>query len=243
MLLLLGQRQGHVVRPHAGLGVIGRLSRGVRVLVPGLHLCGAAHPGVVVFPVGSVADGGLYRRSDEPIQGALGNMRNRITYVSGEDRESLLFGATWFYDLIRQVVIPAVVLFSLPLCVRLSLSIFDFDHLFVKFYENPFILLSDLNGVETLRVSARSIVYLLALFFVMQYISRAIHATWQYGRYFAFMRKHNRTSIRPNEINLSLGNSIISVMVWMLFAMVVISVWQIPTVWATGLNATVSAAR
>ena len=62
------------------------------------------------------------------------NMRNRITYVSGEDRESLLFGATWFYDLIRQVVIPAVVLFSLPLCVRLSLSIFDFDHLFVKFY-------------------------------------------------------------------------------------------------------------
>ena len=157
------------------------------------------------------------------------NMRNRITYVSGEDRESLLFGATWFYDLIRQVVIPAVVLFSLPLCVRLSLSIFDFDHLFVKFYENPFIRLSDLNGVETLRVSARSIVYLLALFFVMQYISRAIHAIWQYVRYFAFMRKHNRTSIRPNEINLSLGNSIISVMVWMLFAMVVISVWQIPT--------------
>ena len=157
------------------------------------------------------------------------SMRQRITYVSGEDRESLLFGATWFYDLIRQVAIPVIVLLSLPLCVRLSLSMFDFDHLFVKFYENPFIHLSDLSGVETLRVSARSIVYLLALFFVMQYVSRAIHAIWQYGRYFAFMRKHNRTSIRPNEINLSLGNSIISVMIWMLFAMVVISAWQIPT--------------
>jgi small-conductance mechanosensitive channel len=113
--------------------------------------------------------------------------------------------------------------------VNLSLSIFDFDHLFVKFYENPFIHLSDLSGVETLRVSARSIVHLLSLFFVMQYVSRAIHASWQYGRYFAFMRKHNRTSIRPNEINLSLGNSIISVLIWMLFAMIVISVWQIPT--------------
>ena len=157
------------------------------------------------------------------------NLRNRITYVSGEDRESLLFGATWFYDFIRQVAIPTVVLFSLPLCVRLSLSMFDFDQLFVKFYENPFIRLSDLTGVETLRVSARSIVYLLALFFAMRYISRAIHAIWQYARYFAFMRKHNRTSIRPNEINLSLGNSIISVLLWLLFAMVVISVWQIPT--------------
>ena len=157
------------------------------------------------------------------------NMRNRITYVSGEDRESLLFGATWFYDLIRQVAIPTIVLLSLPLCVRLSLSIFDFDDLFVKFYEEPFIHLSDMNGVETLSISVKSIIYLLILFYVLRYISRAVHAIWQYARYFAFMRKHNRTSIRPNEINLSLGNSIISVLIWMIFAVVVISVWQIPT--------------
>ena len=157
------------------------------------------------------------------------NMRNRITYVSGEDRESLLFGTTWFYDLIRQVAIPTIVLLSLPLCVRLSLSIFDFDDLFVKFYEEPFIHLSDMNGVETLSVSVKSIIYLLILFYVLRYISRAVHAIWQYVRYFAFMRKHNRTSIRPNEINLSLGNSIISVLIWMIFAVVVISVWQIPT--------------
>ena len=157
------------------------------------------------------------------------SMRNRITYVSGEDRESLLFGATWFYDLIRQVAIPTIVLLSFPLCVSLSLSIFDFDDLFVRFYEEPFINLSDTNGVETLSISVKSIIYLLILYYVLRYVSRAIHAIWQYARYFAFMRKHNRTSIRPNEINLSLGNSIISVMVWMLFAMVVISVWQIPT--------------
>ena len=157
------------------------------------------------------------------------SMRNRITYVSGEDRESLLFGATWFYDLIRQVAIPTIVLLSFPLCVSLSLSIFDFDDLFVRFYEEPFINLSDTNGVETLSVSVKSIIYLLILFYVLRYVSRAIHAIWQYARYFAFMRKHNRTSIRPNEINLSLGNSIISVLIWMAFAMVVISVWQIPT--------------
>ena len=157
------------------------------------------------------------------------SMRNRITYVSGEDRESLLFGATWFYDLIRQVAIPTIVLLSFPLCVSLSLSIFDFDDLFVRFYEEPFINLSDTNGVETLSISVKSIIYLLILYYVLRYVSRAIHAIWQYARYFAFMRKHNRASIRPNEINLSLGNSIISVLIWMAFAMVVISVWQIPT--------------
>jgi len=156
-------------------------------------------------------------------------MRNRITYVQGEDRESLLFGVTWFYDLIRQVAIPAIVLLSLPLCVSLSLSIFDFDDLFVKFYENPFIRLFDKTGVETLRISGRSIVYLLILFYVTCYCSRAIHAIWQYARYATFVRKHNRTSIRSNEINLSLGNSIISVLIWMAYAVVVVYVWKIPT--------------
>ena len=51
------------------------------------------------------------------------NMRNRITYVSGEDRESLLFGATWFYDLIRQVVIPAVVCAPVVKHLRLRPSV------------------------------------------------------------------------------------------------------------------------
>ena len=157
------------------------------------------------------------------------SMRNRITYVSGDDRESLLFGATWFYDLIRQLAIPTIVLISLPACVSLSLSIFDFDDLFVRLYVNPFIQLFDKAGVETLRVSGRSIIYLLILFYVTRYCSRAIHAIWQYVRYAAFMRKHNRTSIRPNEINLSLGNSIISVLIWMAYAVVVIYVWKIPT--------------
>ena len=156
-------------------------------------------------------------------------LRNRITYVSGEDRESLLFGATWFYDLIRQVAIPTIVVLSLPRCINLSLGMFDFDNLFVKFYENPFILLYDKSGFETLRISAESIIWLLILYYVLRYFSKAVHAIWQYARYAAFMRKHNRTTIRANEINLSLGNSIISVLIWMGYAMVVIYVWKIPT--------------
>ena len=67
------------------------------------------------------------------------------------------------------------------------------------------------------------------LYYIMSYFSRAVHVIWQYARYIAFMRRHHRTTIRPNEINLSLGNSIISVIIWMSFAMVLIYVWKIPT--------------
>ena len=103
-------------------------------------------------------------------------MRNNITYITGEDREALLFGATWFYDLIRQVAIPAIALLSMPLCLRMSLGIFDFDDLYVKFYESPFVQLFDKNGIVTLRISVESIVNLLILFFLLRYINRAIHA-------------------------------------------------------------------
>ncbi len=157
------------------------------------------------------------------------DMRNRITYVAGADRESLLFGATWFYDFIRQVAIPALFIVSLPLCIHMSLDIFDFDDLYDRIFNVPFVQLVDKEGFETLRISGRSIVDLLVLFFLLRYLNRAIHAIWQYARYAAFMRKHNRTSIRNNEINLSLGNSIISVLIWMSYAVVVVDVLRIPT--------------
>ena len=157
------------------------------------------------------------------------DMRNRITYVAGADRESLLFGATWFYDFIREVAIPTLFVVSLPLCIHMSLDIFDFDDLYEKIFHVPFIQLVDKDGFETLRISGRSIIGLLVLFFILRYANRAIHAIWQYVRYAAFMRKHNRTSIRNNEINLSLGNSIISVLIWMSYVIAVVAVLRIPT--------------
>ena len=156
-------------------------------------------------------------------------MRSRITYVGGEERESLLFGATWFYDFIRQVLVPALLLVSLPLCVHMSLSIFDFNDLYDKIFNIPFVQLTDNEGIETLRISGRAIIGLLILYVTLRYINRGIHAMWQYVRYAAFMRKHKRTTIRDNEINLSLGNSIISVLIWMSYVLAVVVILRIPT--------------
>ncbi len=169
------------------------------------------------------------------------SMRERITYVTGDERESLLFGATWWYDLLREVAIPLILLVSLPVCAHLSLNIFDFGDLFTKYYTQPFFSIVGNEGTETLLISVESIVYLVGLFVVLRYLNRAIHSLWQYFRYRLFMRKYNRTSIRSNEINLSLGNSIITVLIWMLFITVVVVKWKIPTGWlamvAGGLSA------
>ena len=157
------------------------------------------------------------------------SLRNRITYVKGEDRESLLFGATWFYDFVRDVAIPTMLLVSLPICLHMALDIFDFEDLYETIFRRPFVLLTDKDGFETLRISGRSIIYLTFLFLALRYFNRAIHALWQFIRYTTFMRKHNRTTIRANEVNLALGNSIITVLVWMTYAVVVVAELKIPT--------------
>lgn len=183
----------------------------------------------------------LGRYKEKRLNKRVDSMRERITYVTGNDRESLLFGATWFHDLIKDVAIPALVLVSLPFCIKMSLNVFDFNDLYVKIFNEPFVHMMDKDGYDSLCISGRSIIGLLILFFALRYFNRAIHAIWQYVRYATFMRKHNRNSIRANEINLSLGNSILSVLIWMTYTVVVVSVLKIPmgslTLVAGGLSA------
>ena len=155
--------------------------------------------------------------------------RNRITFVSGDDKESLMFGVTWFYDLIKDVVLPAIVLMSIPLCLHLALDVFDFDDIYYNLYKKPFYQFVAADGVITFKISLYAIILLTGFVFVFRYINKALHVIWQYTRYNVFMRKNNRTSIRKNEINLSLGNSIISVLVWLVYIIIVIATLKIPT--------------
>lgn len=153
----------------------------------------------------------------------------RITFVTGTDKEVLSFGVTWFYDLIKDVVMPLIAIMSLPFCIKLSLNVFDFDDLYQSMYHNPFYQLVGADGNVTFKISFYAIVLLAGLVFVFRYINKALHVVWMQSQYALFMRKNNRKSIRKNEINLSLGNSIISVLVWMIYAIVVIVTLQIPT--------------
>ncbi|MBR5905211.1 MAG: mechanosensitive ion channel, partial [Bacteroidales bacterium] len=155
--------------------------------------------------------------------------RDSITYVTGPDRERLLFGASWFYELLRNVAIPVMAFMSFALCFKMSLNVFDFDEIFDTVFYHPFLLLSGKDGADSFRISLYSVFLLTCLVFVFNYISKALHVIWQQVRYESFMLKHNKTTIRNNEINLSLGNSIISVAVWFTYLVIVVIKLQIPT--------------
>ena len=159
----------------------------------------------------------------------LKEFRDRITYVSGKDKETLLFGATWFYDLIREVMLPVLSLMSVALCLHLALDVFDFDDVFHNVFYHPFVHFTDENGADSFQISIKSIVVLISLFFLFRYITKAARVLWQYFKYDTFLRKNNRKNILANEINLSLAYSIIGFIVWITYAVVFFVTLNIPT--------------
>ncbi len=159
----------------------------------------------------------------------INDYRSRINFITGPGKETLMFGATWFYDLVKEVVLPVMGLLSIPFCLHLALDVFDFEDLYNNIYYHNFVQLVNDSGADTFRLSFHGILILICLFFVFRYINRALHAIWQQVRYAIFMKKHNRKTIRNNEINLSLGNSIISVLVWFTYVVVIVLTLHIPT--------------
>ena len=159
----------------------------------------------------------------------LSDYRSRITFITGPGKETLMFGATWFYDLVKEVLLPVMGILSIPFCLHLALDVFDFEDLYNNIYHHNFVQLVNDSGADTFRLSFHGILILICLFFVFRYINRALHAVWQQIRYAIFIKKNHRTTIRNNEINLSLGNSIISVLVWFTYIVVIVLTLHIPT--------------
>ena len=147
----------------------------------------------------------------------------KTTYVTGTAKDQLQFSATWFYDLIREVLIPILVIYSLPTCIYLALNIFEFNDLFHSLFDEPFF------RQGTFHISVYDILFLGGMFAVFRYVNKVIHIVWQKSRYRRFLRKYNRKTIQNNEINLALGNSLISVFIWFVYLDLFVVTLSIPT--------------
>ena len=119
-----------------------------------------------------------------------------------------------------------MVMVSIPLCIHWALDIFEFSDLYRQIFIEPFFRQ---GGPDGFRISLYDLLFLSGMFYLTRYVNKAIHTVWQSFEYRRFMRKHKRKSIRNNEINLSLGNSLISVFVWFVYADLVVITLHIPT--------------
>lgn len=155
--------------------------------------------------------------------------KQSLTFLPAADRDNMLFGVTWIYDLIRMVLIPLLSLMSISLCIRLSLDIFDFGDLYYSIFYKDFVNLTNNDGDPVLTLSCYGLAVAAGLFFIFRYIDYAGYSLYQNIRYTAYLRKNGSKTVRKNEINLSLGKSIISALTWLLYVIIIIVMLKIPT--------------
>ena len=155
--------------------------------------------------------------------------RRSLTFVPESDRDNLLFGATWLYDLVKDVFIPVLAVMSIPLCMKFSLGVFDFTDLYKTIIDYPFVNLTNAAGNPALRLSLRGIVVAVSLFFVFRYANYAIYAIYQILRYSQFIKSTGRRAVRKNEINFSLAKSLINTLVWFTYIIIIVVMIKLPT--------------
>ena len=152
----------------------------------------------------------------------------KLTDMTGLDQRSFRFGTTWFYELVVGVLLPVAGILSVPYCIQLALEAFNFSSVFDQIYNTPFLHLCDNEGGDILRVSFKGIVLLVCLFFVFRYAGRLIRGLWQNLAYASARRRKHQEKVSSNAINLALGNTLISALLWLLYIAIAIVTLRIP---------------
>ena len=155
--------------------------------------------------------------------------KKSLFFLPASERDSHLFGATWLYDLVVMTVLPVLAIVSIPLCIKMSLDVFDFSDLYQTIVYKPFVNLTNAEGASILRISFQNILVAGGLYFVFRYLNYSFYNIYKSLRYAAYMHKNGRKTVPKNEINLSLGKSIIGAIVWFVYIIIVIVMLKIPT--------------
>ena len=144
---------------------------------------------------------------------------------------------TWLYDFFKDVVMPLAVINSIPMSVFMAGDVFNLANTFKQVYYAP---LLHFEGWFSLSLSHLCI--LVGLFFFFKYLVYLITSLMRVGRIRKTLRKlGNDVEIKESDVNLSLANTLISVLCWLLYAIIGFSLLQLPvsalTTIAAGLAA------
>ena len=156
-----------------------------------------------------------------------------------EDKDAFI-EVTWFYDLLRMVIVPVATIMAFPLSVILTGRAYQLSHAGADLLRQPLFhrtqeTLAEAAGVAQKgldSLSVHNIVLVLVLFFVFRYLIYLLKAMFRVFKLRQILEKRKEPSMDPlkeTDVNLSLPNTIFSLLGWFLFIIVVFAILDIPT--------------
>lgn len=148
----------------------------------------------------------------------------RINHMAevGNDKGSF-FLVTWIYDLLDMVMIPLLILVSIPGCLFFASRVFDLTEICKTALLYPFL------DTDFITLSMYKVLLAVGLFFVFRYIEYAARSLYRIFRVRGAIAKSGTGLLRDNEVNLTLANNVIWLLVWGMYVIVTIGLLKIPT--------------
>ena len=142
------------------------------------------------------------------------------------DSENAFIEVTWLSDLVQKVIVPIALIVSFPVSVQFTVSAYQLSTTSGDFMNRPLVRWA---GFEYLTL--QNLLIVLALFFVFRYLLYMIKGLSRVARLRREAEKRNGSGIplKESDVNLSLSNTLSSLLVWMLFVIIVFSILHIPT--------------
>lgn len=144
---------------------------------------------------------------------------------------------TWLYDLLNDVIMPLAVINSIPFSVFMAGDVFNMSTMFRERYSSPIL---QFDGWFSLSINHLFI--MVCLFFFFRYLVYLVCSLMRVSKIRNTLKKLNKdVELKESDVNLSLANTLVSVLFWLLYAIIGFSLLQIPTsaltVITTGLAA------
>ena len=144
------------------------------------------------------------------------------------DKKDSYISVTWLFDFVKQACLPVLIILSVPLCLWLASGIFDLTEICKDLFYRPFFNLSDKGGNEILHLSLYKLVMVTALFFFFRYLSYLLKAVYKKAKFDKLSAQAGKTYIHANELNLTLANNVIGILVWGTYIVIAILMLKIP---------------
>ena len=154
-----------------------------------------------------------------------------------EDKDAFI-EVTWLYDLLRMVVVPLMAIYSFPLSALLTSRTYQLSLTGADLMKRALI---QAEGFKSFTVS--NILLVLALFFVFRYLIYLAKGLFRLFKLRNLIDEKAETALplKESDVNVSLANTIFSLLGWALYLLVAFSILDLPknalTYITTGLAA------
>lgn len=135
---------------------------------------------------------------------------------------------TWLFDFLEMAVIPVVAILSVPVCLWMAADVFDLTAVCRTIFFKPFVDLYDTSGNEILHLSMYKIVLVSSIFFIFRYIAYLVKSVYYRFKIDAEQRKSGGRHIHTNQINFTLANNVIGIIIWGIYVIMAIFLLRIP---------------